>query len=1017
MAEAVEAFVWHREGDSDTTITLSGIYTHSHPDDNGCDQTDTLHLTVYHATGSQIDTSACEEFIWQRPLAGDTTLLHSGIYRDTLSDMHGADSVATLVLTVKHGSHFPFSVAECDSYTWHDTTRTESGTYIFEYLNNDGCPSSDTLHLVINHALNTDTVAEAVEAFVWHREGDSDTTITLSGIYTHSHPDDNGCDQTDTLHLTVYHATGSQIDTSACEEFIWQRPLAGDTTITNSGTYVDNLTDVHGADSVITLVLTINPSYYIPENVTVMQAQLPYIWHGQTFNESTTAFDSLSTLAGCDSVFYLNLTVVPYNIIQDNPIALCQGETQLWRGQLLSEQGIYSDTVLGENTIYTVVVTVNPTYYFPENVTVMEAQLPYLWHGQTFNESATAFDSLSTQAGCDSVFYLNLTVTSFTIIQDNPIALCQGETQLWRGQLLSEQGTYNDTVPAENTIYIVEVSVNPTYYFPENVTVMEAQMPYLWHGQTFNESATAFDSLSTAAGCDSVFYLNLTVVPFNIVQDNPIALCQGETQLWRGHLLFELGIYSDTVPAENTIYTVVVTVRPTYNIQENMSVCESALPFTWHNQTVTGPGIYTDSSQTTFSCDSIHTLSVYVTNVTTQEDSMTVCGEDATYTWHNMTLSETGIYSDTLRNTNGCDSIIYTMNFVKGSPFFSEDSVYLSVVTLPYVWHGMAISDAGVYYDSLQTSVGCDSVYSLQAYYYDLLIVDTPITLCPGDTVFWRMRTITESGTYRDTVFRWGDRFIFSVVVTMGEPFYHNDTVTVCQDELPYIWHEQSFDTSGTSILRLQTVAGCDSIYMLTLTVNPSIRQNDTAETCQGTPYAWRGLQLETSGYYVDSVENTSGCEDVYTLLLTVNPTYAVDTTVTITTNDLPYHFVSGQIDTTFSSLNSQFSTFNFQFSTEYGCDSIVTLSITLNVGIENHTTDFIRAFPNPTTGHLTVIGSEEISQLQLFDAYGRRVGIYPVEGRQTEIDLHGLASGVYFLKAMRHNQPAGTLKIIKNKE
>ena len=1017
VAEAVEAFVWHREGDSDTTITLSGIYTHSHPDDNGCDQTDTLHLTVYHATGSQIDTSACEVFIWQRPLAGDTTLLHSGIYRDTLSDMHGADSVATLVLTVKHGSHFPFSVAECDSYTWHDTTRTESGTYIFEYLNNDGCPSSDTLHLVINHALNTDTVAEAVEAFVWHREGGSDTTITLSGTYTHSHPDDNGCDQTDTLHLTVYHATGSQIDTSACEEFIWQRPLAGDTTITNSGTYVDNLTDVHGADSVITLVLTINPSYYIPENVTVMQAQLPYIWHGQTFNESTTAFDSLSTLAGCDSVFYLNLTVVPYNIIQDNPIALCQGETQLWRGQLLSEQGIYSDTVLGENTIYTVVVTVNPTYYFPENVTVMEAQLPYLWHGQTFNESATAFDSLSTQAGCDSVFYLNLTVTSFTIIQDNPIALCQGETQLWRGQLLSEQGTYNDTVPAENTIYIVEVSVNPTYYFPENVTVMEAQMPYLWHGQTFNESATAFDSLSTAAGCDSVFYLNLTVVPFNIVQDNPIALCQGETQLWRGHLLFELGIYSDTVPAENTIYTVVVTVRPTYNIQENMSVCESALPFTWHNQTVTGPGIYTDSSQTTFSCDSIHTLSVYVTNVTTQEDSMTVCGEDATYTWHNMTLSETGIYSDTLRNTNGCDSIIYTMNFVKGSPFFSEDSVYLSVVTLPYVWHGMAISDAGVYYDSLQTSVGCDSVYSLQAYYYDLLIVDTPITLCPGDTVFWRMRTITESGTYRDTVFRWGDRFIFSVVVTMGEPFYHNDTVTVCQDELPYIWHEQSFDTSGTSILRLQTVAGCDSIYMLTLTVNPSIRQNDTAETCQGTPYAWRGLQLETSGYYVDSVENTSGCEDVYTLLLTVNPTYAVDTTVTITTNDLPYHFVSGQIDTTFSSLNSQFSTFNFQFSTEYGCDSIVTLSITLNVGIENHTTDFIRAFPNPTTGHLTVIGSEEISQLQLFDAYGRRVGIYPVEGRQTEIDLHGLASGVYFLKAMRHNQPAGTLKIIKNKE
>ena len=709
--------------------------------------------------------------------------------------------------------------------------------------------------------------------------------------------------------------------------------------------------------------------------------------------------------------------MVPYTIIQDNPIALCQGETQLWRGQQFSEQGTYIDTVPAENTIYTVEVTVNPTYYFPENVTVMQAQLPYLWHGQTFNESATAFDSLFTMAGCDSVFYLNLTVTAFTIIQDNPIALCQGETQLWRGHLLSEQGTYSDTVLAENTIYTVGVTVNPTYYFPENVTVMQAQLPYLWHGQTFNESATAFDSLSTVAGCDSVFYLNLTVVPYTIIQDNPIALCQGETQLWRGQQLSEQGTYIDTVPAENTIYTVEVTINPTYNIQENMSVCESALPFTWHNQTVTGPGIYTDSSQTTFSCDSIHTLSVYVTNVTTQEDSMTVCGEDATFTWHNMTLSETGIYSDTLRNTNGCDSIVYTMNFVKGSPFFSEDSVHLSVVTLPYVWHGMAISDAGVYYDSLQTSVGCDSVYSLQAYYYDLQIVDTPITLCPGDTVFWRMRTITESGTYRDTVFRWGDRFIFSVVVTMGEPFHHNDTVTVCQDELPYIWHEQSFDTSGTSILRLQTVAGCDSIYMLTLTVNPSIRQNDTAETCQGTPYAWRGLQLETSGYYVDSVANTSGCEDVYTLLLTVNPTYSVDTTVTITTNDLPYHFVSGQIDTTFEVGTPSLLTVPYPLSTVYGCDSLVTLHLTINVGIEHHTAEFLRAFPNPTTGHVTVIGSEEFTQLQLFDAYGRRVGIYPVEGTQTEIDLHSLASGVYFLKAMKEKQTAGTLKIIKSKE
>ena len=538
--------------------------------------------------------------------------------------------------------------------------------------------------------------------------------VTSSGNYTYNVTAnwDNGCSATSediTMDIITdcTDCTTTYGDTTAveCVSFTWYDSTYTVPTETATHTFVGG--NANGCDSIVTLHLTINPTYYFPENHTVTQGSLPFHWHGKTFNANTTAYDSLTTTAGCDSVFFLTLTVTAFNIVQDDPIALCQGETANWRGHLLTEQGTYRDTVLAENTIHTVVVTVNPTYFFPENVTVTQGSLPFNWHGKTFNASATAYDSLTTTAGCDSVFFLTLTVTAFNIIEDNPIALCQGETANWRGHLLAEAGTYRDTVPAENTIHTVVVTVNPTYYFPENVTVNQGSLPFHWHGKTFNASTTAYDSLTTTAGCDSVFFLTLTVTPFSIVQDDPIALCQGETANWRGKVLTEQGTYSDTALAENNIYTVVVTV----------------------------------------------------------------------------------------------------------------------------------------------------------------------------------------------------------------------------------------------------------------------------------------------------------------------NPTYAVDTAVTITSNDLPYQFVSGLIDTTFSTLSSQFSVFTFPLSTTEGCDSIVTLHITLNVGIENHTADFIRAFPNPTTGHLTVIGNTEFTQLQLFDAYGRRVCIYPVEDTQTEIDLHGLASGVYFLKAMRHNQSAGTLKIIKNKE
>ena len=74
-----------------------------------------------------------------------------------------------------------------------------------------------------------------------------------------------------------------------------------------------------------------------------------------------------------------------------------------------------------------------------------------------------------------------------------------------------------------------------------------------------------------------------------------------------------------------------------------------------------------------------------------------------------------------------------------------------------------------------------------------------------------------------------------------------------------------------------------------------------------------------------------------------------------------------------------------------------------------------LRAFPNPTSSLLTVIGTADFKQIQLFDAYGRQIRTYSVEENQIEIDLHSLADGVYFIKAMRHKQMIGTLKIIKN--
>jgi len=957
VAEAVEAFVWHRAGAADTTITTSGTYTHAHPDANGCTQTDTLHLTVYHATGTQIDTAACESFVWQRPLAGDTTLLVSGIYYDTLSDVHGADSVITLVLNIKHGNFIPFSVAECDSYSWHDTTYTESGTYIFEYVNNVGCPSTDTLHLVINHAVNTDTTAEAVEAFVWHRAGAADTTITTSGTYTHTHPDANGCTQTDTLHLTVYHATGTQIDTAACESFVWQRPLAGDTTLLVSGIYYDTLTDVHGADSVITLVLNIKHGDFIPFSVAECDS---YSWHDTTYTENGTyVFEYLNNM-GCPSADTLHLTI---NHAVNTDTTAEAVESFVWHragaaDTTITTSGTYTHTHPDANGCVQT-DTLHLTVYHACGTQIDTAACEsFVWHrplaGDTIiTNSGTYIDNLTDVHGADSVVTLVLTIYSAEHT-DLHEYICQNEL--------------------------------PYHYINGQIdTTFDVGTPSL---------LTVTYTLSTVNGCDSTVSLSITL--FEVVNTDTVAEAV-EAFVWHragaaDTTITTSGTYTYAHPDDNGCTqtdTLHLTVYHATNTQIDSSACEV---FLWHrplagDTIITNSGTYIDNLTDVHGADSVVTLvlTIYSTEHTDLHEY--ICQNELPYHYINGqidTTFEVGTPSlltvtYTLSTANGCDSTV-TLNITL---LEVVNTVAEAEAVEAFVWHRAGAADttitsSGTYTHTHPNANGCTQTDTLHLTVYHATNTQIDTSACEeflwhrplaGDTI------ITNSGTYIDNL---TDVHGADSVVTLVLSIYsteHTDlNEYICQNELPYHYINGQIDT--------------------------------TFEV--GTP------SLLTVTYTLSTV---NGCDSTVTLNLTVNPTYSVDTAVTITTNDLPYHFVSGQIDTTFEVGTPSQLSVPYTLSTVDGCDSTVTLHLTINVGIENHTAELLRAFPNPTTGHLTVIGSENFTQLQLFDTYGRRVGIYPVEGTQTEIDLHGLASGVYFLKAMREKQTAGTLKIIKNNE
>ena len=91
--------------------------------------------------------------------------------------------------------------------------------------------------------------------------------------------------------------------------------------------------------------------------------------------------------------------------------------------------------------------------------------------------------------------------------------------------------------------------------------------------------------------------------------------------------------------------------------------------------------------------------------------------------------------------------------------------------------------------------------------------------------------------------------------------------------------------------------------------------------------------------------------------------------------------------------------------SGQYGCDSIVTLTVHFtmspNTGISTTATtkSEIKVYPNPTTSIVTV-ETEGLSHVELYDNEGRRLeNYYAEQGDSLTIDVSNYSSGVYYLR------------------
>ena len=458
-----------------------------------------------------------------------------------------------------------------------------------------------------------------------------------------------------------------------------------------TGIYTKTLTAKDGCDSIVTLDLLVMPEIRMTIDTTVCGSLK---WDGNVY-DSTGVYEELYIAnSGCDSIIELNVTVLKPSVV-DTTIAelVCDGTEYVDSitgkkhiiSSLIPSTQAWNDTIVSECAIsiykFRITPIVAPEVMTDSILTFINA-IPVLVQGEKPQVDASIAAIQAYYAGKDNDTISDVSNVTWSNIND--VLDCDATTHAMT--LTVEAGC--DNVLSMPFVFDVQKRV----ITPNEVTIIKnCGDPYVWdNGKTYSESGRYMDTVRTSFGCDSLIrILNLTINPA-----------------------------PDTIVIGTTI-------------------CYGGSVVGWPevDATIVGDSIYECTLPNVDGCDSTTILKVIVLPAVeyAPEEKATICF-GGSYQWRGQ--ERTSNANDTLRNSLGCDSIIYTLNLtVLPETVTENETLTICESEFPYEWRGMTLDSVGTYTVVEQyIAASCDSVIhvlELQTYVMTLPVnVTEPIAIC-----------------------------------------------------------------------------------------------------------------------------------------------------------------------------------------------------------------------------------------------------------------------------------------------
>ncbi len=906
------------QGDSftvgDSTYTASGTYTTVLTTAAGCDSTIVLDLTVHPTFALDLVESICEGDTYQ---IGDSIYTTTGTWTTTMTSINGCDSIINLDLTVYpiYDETLTESICEGDSYQIGDSIYTTSGTFVTTLATLNGCDSIITLNLTVNPVYTENLVEEICQG-----EGFTvgDSTYTASGTYTTVLTTAAGCDSTIVLDLTVHPTFALDLVESICEGDTYQ---IGDSIYTTTGTWTTTMTTVNGCDSIINLDLTVYPIYDETLTESICEGE-SYQVGDSIYTTNGTFVTTLATVNGCDSLITLNLTVNPVyteNITEE----ICEGDSFMVGDSTYTSSGTYTTvltTAAGCDSTIVLDLTVHPTFALDLVESICEGDT-YQIGDSIYTTTGTWTTTMTTVNGCDSIINLDLTVYP---IYDETLteSICEGESYQVGDSIYTTNGTFVTTLATVNgcdSLITLNLTVNPVY--TENITeeICEGDS-FMVGDSTYTSSGTYTTVLTTAAGCDSTIVLDLTVHP-TFALDLVESICEGDTYQICDSIYTTTGTWTTTMTTVNgcdSIINLDLTVYPVYDETLTESICEGD-SYQVGDSIYTTSGTYTMTLATVNGCDSLITLNLTVNPVYTENLVEEICQGDS-FTVGDSTYTASGTYTTVLTTVAGCDSTIVLDLTVH--PTFALDLVESICEGDTYQIGDSIYTTTGTWTTVMTTVNGCDSIINLDLTVYPIYDETLTESICEGDSYQIGDSIYTTSGTFVTTLATMnGCDSIITLNLTVNPVYTENITEEICEGD-SFMVGDSTYTSSGTYTTVLTTAAGCDSTIVLDLTVHPTFALDLVESICEGDTYQIGDSIYTTTGTWTTVMTTVNGCDSIINLDLTVYPVY--DETLTESICEGDSYQVGDSIYTTSGTFVTTLATVN-------GCDSIITLNLTVN--------------------------------------------------------------------------------------